>query len=350
VRQGIAMLGSLLNPFRYLLADGLLVLTTFWLVQTIWIERIRGGKPFGIPFAGYAILLYTFCVLATAAFAGLYQKKITDKRVYTAAGFALISLLAAYSLLPESLRYSRGVVLIGCVTGIAAMIGWRKIWLKKSGNKVGIISRKESYSAITNLLEQNLFPAAACRYIAPETMFHPGYQLSEQLNTDAIGTLVISLSVTCRLDQATPLLPALHQSGIRVLWHDENSVGFVGSEPCKPGAQDIAPYCPYQLQNPYQRCMKRLGDLCRSFLFFLCTPYLLLRGAKGRLQLSDAWLVFTGKRCFTGYIQHHPDLPPLKPAIKPHPLRPENKDAASVLLADRQYAANYDWWVDLLHS
>ncbi|HVZ25407.1 MAG TPA: glycosyltransferase [Sediminibacterium sp.] len=349
LRQAVSVLGSFLKPFRHLLADGSLLLASFWLIQTGWIAFVRGGKPFGISFAEYAVILYTCCVLAAAAFAGLYQRNGSGKRVFMAAGFSGICLLAAYSLLPENLRYSRGVVLLGGLAGIAAMVTWRKIALKRPGNQVAVICEAAAYPEIADLLVKNLFKPASCRHITPAAVFQPGLVFSEVVRSWGMGILVISPSNSCRLEQVFSLLPALHQKGIRVVWHHTGSGGFVGSEPCKPGAQDFAPYCPYQLQSPYQRFMKRLADNCRAGALLLCAPFLWLFGRWGRLQIKNAWRVFIGEYCFTGYLQANPDLPPLKPGIHTHSIRPGNQLAESLFMADRRYAADYEWWRGSAH-
>lgn len=350
LRQALAQLGNLLKPFRSLVTDAILLLILFWLVQTGWIQMVRGGKPFGIPFARYAILLYTACTIAAAAFAGLYQRNITNRRVVAAAVFSLLTLLAAYSLLPETLRFSRGVVLIGSLAGMATLVGWRRIWLKIPGTQTAVICTEEAYAGVTALLKDNLVTAQACLRVSPGEIQNRQESFLTQLKVHGIGMVIISLSGNYPLDQAITLLPILHNNGHRVLWHHANSGGFIGSEPLVAGAGDVAPSLPYPLNDPYQRFMKRLLDVCRAGFVFIGAPYFLLSGAKGRQQLDHAWLVLSGRYTYTGYLQPHPALPPLKPGIRPHTIRPENDDPASVLLADRQYAAGYNWWKELVLS
>jgi predicted branched-subunit amino acid permease len=113
----IAAVSRVIKPVLLPAIDAFLVWLSLKAATLLWISQLRNGKDFGVPFVTYALPLFSLVFIIAGAFMGLYDKFYKTSKAVLAAAFSVLCMLALYSLLPETIRFSRGVIFSGGMTG-----------------------------------------------------------------------------------------------------------------------------------------------------------------------------------------------------------------------------------------
>ncbi len=361
LRAMISGLHKIVQPFLLPLIDTVLIWSSLQLVRLVWINNIRHGKDFGVPIIPYVLPLFSVLFVMAAAVTGLYDKVYKTAKTLVSLVFATISILALYSLLPEEIRFSRGVVLYGCLSGSVFVLLFRQFLLIRSDKFFGqesaasgptlIVGNEKEYNEVLQLLEKALSDKKILGRISPKQndgdavcSFSGFAELTKEIAVKEIIFCAGEISLTEIIAETI----ALSDNGTRFLFHVNGSKSIVGSDTLAAGAKTITAFLDYRITYPYQQRMKRLVDIILSLLFLISFPLHLIFHKKGLHLLQNAWKVFMGKQTWIGYVSSSTALPPIKPAVIPH-MKSRIGFAEPVLeKADKRYAKEYDWWQDLL--
>ncbi len=148
------------------LAGGLLAITGVWGRSFVYTEGGNYPKAFFI----YVIPAYIFIWLISIFFAGGYDKPVRILKSVIGIGAGTVIILVLYALLPESLRFSRALILLGTVWGAVALPADRLVlyllkvpWIQlgeKHSQRFLVIGEKEEAKRVAKLLES--------AYVKPE--------------------------------------------------------------------------------------------------------------------------------------------------------------------------------------
>ncbi len=359
LRGMVALFARMLKPVLVPVVDGALVFLSVSAVRYLWIHRIRGGVDFHVPFVQYALPLFALLFVLSAAFTGLYDRIYKTSRTILSTAFAVLCMLAAYSLLPEEVRFSRGVILWGGLLSMAAVLLFRQTLFRKlfswSGyqrghtGKVVVVAGEKEYAEIKMIMEN----ALQDEQLLGRVSLHPDEPDAlcsvEQL-TALQKNMPVSGIIFCEGEQPLSAIIALVKSlagtHIRMLFHMSDSRSIVGSDTPSATGLTVGGFIDYRLSEPYQRRMKRLMDILVSVLLLVSFPIHLVLHRKGAGVLQNAWRVLLGYRTWIGYL-YGGAVPPLRKAVIPHTGVDPLFSPALAQKADQLYAKNFDWWMDL---
>lgn len=174
MRALVSMIRRAIQRVGVSLLDWLLILGSFILVSIFWSSAIRPDVNYPNDLQ-VSTALYAFCFFIVALFAGLSRKPFRWKQLFRATFISTGVVLIIYSLMPESLRYSRGMILFSSVFASVALMGWRLALLsmqvinKNHSNQIRfpilVIGHSESLNAIRSLYPEQ--PAAAFQHLDP---------------------------------------------------------------------------------------------------------------------------------------------------------------------------------------
>ncbi|GAB4375739.1 MAG: glycosyltransferase [Salibacteraceae bacterium] len=131
LRAAIAATKRLTGRFWIYALDLVLCWVAFK-ITTHWYATYS-AKSFSEPFIDLLIPIYAFTLCTVLFLSGAYDRPFRWIRFFRGWVFGLLSLLTLYALLPESYRFSRAVVLMGCASSGAVMWLWRTAWITLFG-------------------------------------------------------------------------------------------------------------------------------------------------------------------------------------------------------------------------
>ena len=356
VRAALSALAKLVGWIGLPVLDAVLFLLSFWAIKEVWEETVKPETVYPDTLLLILFPLFTLLYLLMAYYAGLYDKQYKTSNLLRAGGIATLVLLALYGLLPEHVRFSRGILFFGALLAFAAMSALR--WMLTQS---GLLQQAGYQTAKPYILIAG--SAAECqelKKLLPEKARTKIIgRLSAASENNAIATLpqvektaaalnaqeLILCSGSRTNKELITFIQTLNQ-GLRLRFHAAGSKSIVGSDSSTAGGETVSAESHFNLALPLYRRLKRLIDVAAALVLLLFLPVHFILVARPVQLLANAVQVLTGKKTWIGYAAQTPDLPPLRPAV----LTPDGTAAHGVLkkldashsLIDFWYAQNYE--------
>jgi GT2 family glycosyltransferase len=359
LRGFISVLNRLLKPILLPLIDCLIVWACLQFFRMLWINEIRDGKDFGVSFIPYALPAFSIWFVLSAAFTGSYDRKFQTSKMLLSLAFAVVSTLAAYSLLPESFRFSRGVILCGGLIAALLIFLLRQflllanssLFVPETEGQTIVVSTEAEYAGIKHLLEA----AAADQQLLGRVSVDDGdtAALCSIKNIRSIKkNFTINKVIFCigkfSLNEILAQIAKYHKHNTRFLFHTVGSGSMVGSQTLTPGATIVTPFIDYRITHPYQQRMKRVVDIFLSLFFILTIPFHFLLHPQPMSFIRAVFSVLKGSQTWVGYTMESASLPFIKKSIIPSAGKTKGPAKNVFEKSDRIYAKDYDWWQDIV--
>jgi GT2 family glycosyltransferase len=356
VRGLLSALSRFFKPVALPIIDGLLLWLSLQAMRFAWITYFRNGKDFGVDFVPYALPVFSAWFVLCAAFTGLYDKRYKNSKTILSLAFAMLSMLAVYSLLPEKIRFSRGVFFWGGLMGGLLIFLFRQLLLRKKrtmmiaaddNEQTIVVATENEYEEINELLKKSLLDQSLLGRVSPDEQDNHSIShlpeiasLIKNMRINRVIFCVGSLSLSEIITQVQQLTNQHKQ----FLFHVSGSKTIVGSHTLAPGADIVTGYVDYRISSSYQQRMKRIVDMLLALLLSVSIPF----HPKPAGFAKNIYRVLTGTKTWVGYATIATGLPVIKTGVisTVGNLQPANKSLFKK--ADSLYAKNYDWWQDIL--
>ncbi len=277
-----------------------------------------------------AFFIYALLVVLSLILNGGYKKPFKKRRFFKglALGFAVV--VVTYALLPENLRFSRAIILLGTLSSTLLTFGLRLFLLKFSPKTLGINHEKENkvliigdsseIERVKEMLEQinNDFAPPHELNLEKEDA-NKIQQLEEYLRVYKIDE-VIFCAKNMSPGEIISLMSNINIPRINFKIAPSESLFIIGSNSVDK-AGETATYDVNSISKPENKRTKRIFDVFSAAVLLLLSPILFL-GVKNKGGFfKNIIQVLLGKKTWVGYspTTNQEDLPQIKPGIL-HPL------------------------------
>jgi len=364
IRAFIAILSRFFNQLIMPVADGVSMFAGMIIIKEFWGRRLiyPEGGDYPREYIHFVIPSYILIWLTTIFFNGGYDKPLKIRKAVQGILAGTIIILVFYALLPEQMRYSRAMILLGTLWGVIALPALRLIlhWLgaewiqlgEKKRRRLLVIGDKDETGRVSSILNES--------YIKPDFVGLASPAENGEVSENFIGNLtqvkdiisiynideVIFCSKNINHQQIIDKMAEWQETRVDYKIAPEDSLSIIGSNSINTRG-DLYTVDINSIDKPANRRNKRLIDLLVSIVALGLAPVLIFFEKKPARFIINVFKVLAGKVSWVGYHPKHNisiHLPPLKQgvlsplsALEAKNLLPEMIDKANMLYA-RDYS------------
>ena len=362
IRAFFSALGNLLKKIGLPILDAGLILGSFGVTRILWSNYIRQEVNYSPQVLFIAFPAFTALFLITAFYCGLYDKGYKQAQLIRSTTIAALVLLSVYALLPESIRFSRGILVIGIAFAFVLMNMMRLLFIKwhyletnnenEERRQTIVVAAEKDFLIIAEMLSKAGMTERVLGRVGNDSLNPATLGNIEQL-PELVKKYLVKEIIFCEnglsfkeIIAGISALPAT----TRNKFHASGSSSIVGSDSKNTSGDFIANSPKYSIEMPLQRRNKRLLDIVVSILFLLAVPIIIFIKKKAPTFYKNVWTVLTGKKTWIGYASETNGLPKLKASVITSTALPATLNdlpRESLLKSDEWYASGYTMMTDL---
>ncbi len=300
-----------------------------------WYEDYA-GLSYTVYWINAALAAYTGIWMLGVLFAGGYDKPIKLSKIYSGIAYGTLAILALYALLPETLRFSRAIILMG--TGVAALVftslrllahlfrasGYRMG--RQEPKRVGIVSGKAEFERISRLLSDSGNAAGSIIMILPEKDASDDGVHADQLQ-ELIEVYQLNLIIFSGQDvssqQIISCMAEVEKTNVDIKIAPPESLYIIGSNSIDRGGELFIMEL-NAINKPINKRRKWLFDKVMTLILLVTSPLLIWVVKNKAGYFANIFSVLAGKKSWVGYAPVRDERRKL-PAIKPGVLNPLDK-------------------------
>jgi hypothetical protein len=310
-----------------------------------------------------AFPVFTLLFLFASYYSGLYDKGYKQSQLNRSTITAALVLLSVYALLPESIRFSRGILVFGIVTAFIFMSLLR--WLFMQWNLLSrvededgyrqtiVVAGENDFTAVTALMHKAGMPERVLGRVnnslkSSSKALGSIHQLSHLIKMYPIKEIIFCEDILSfkEIISTVQQLP----EGIRNKFHASGSSSIIGSDSKDISGKYVAGNNKYTIANAVNRRNKNLLDAVVSVIFLLSFPVHFLTQKKPFHFFKNVFSVLFLQKSWIGYAVIANKLPVIKKGVLTSTALPQSINdlpIESLYLSDEWYATFYSASTDI---
>lgn len=364
IRAILTLLHNWWSALAAPLFDGFLIFVGMYFLKDFW--AVTNFKDLHY-FPSYALTLsfplYIIIWLLGLYVYGAYDRKNNISAVLRGLAVSSVLLFAIYGLLPQALRFSRMLLLLGAVWAFIVTIGVRMLrhFLKYRNFEFGeqptqnsiLVGYEKESQRVRQLMFESQLQQNFIGTVSP-TVRADGFAYLSDISElrKIVNIYKIKQIIFCSRDVSTKQIIE-HMS---ILGPDfdfkivpEGSQSIIGSNSKNSNGELYTIDIRYNISTKIQHRNKRVLDIILSMVSIILLPLLLFRVKRKILFLKNIFFALSGQKTWVGYAAPTSQLPKLKSGILhcAHGLGYTEFDEATLYRLDFLYAKDYQPWRDV---
>ena len=364
----LALVSQLFHKIAIPFLDAVLGYGGLAAISYVWGRSMVYNGAGNYPVVLFAAVLpaYILIWLLSTYFAGGYDKPYSMGKAVFGVAIGSVFVLMLYALLPESMRFSRALILFGtlwlalemCITRLIGMAMGKESFLSKKNAKKRflLIGSPDEAHRVKTLIQSTSIKPDFIGLVSPEVTGEVAEGFIGKMSQvpDIITIYKITEIIFCSKDVSHQVIidkmVEWHASNVDYKIAPEDSLSIIGSNSINTRG-DLYTVDIKAIDTVSNRRNKRLLDVLLSGFSILFWLPLALVVKKPWRFLKDAILVLLGRRTWVGYCPTADDtqkLPKIRRGVF-HPASALEKDIDGSVLNQMNllYARDYTVWKDV---
>lgn len=362
LRAILAFAGKILQTVGLPILDAIIIFLSFWAVKFLWNTYIRQDVNYSPNMLIVAFPVFTVIFLIAAYYAGLYDKGYKQTQLNRSLTVASLILLSGYALLPESVRFSRGILVFAIIMAFIVMSILRNLFIKwhllvavpedEEHPQTIVVASSRDFEKVNQLMKQaGMQERVLGRIESKQTTFAGALgsvsQISHILKTYPVKEIIYcedGISFKEIIEQLQ-----LQPRYIKTKFHASGSSSIVGSDNKNTSGDTLSLNRKYAITFPVNRRNKNLLDFIAAVIMLLIFPVHFFTQKKPSLFFNNLFAVLFLQKTWVGYAAPN-SLPGLKKGILTSTALPASLNdlpIESLKLSDEWYATSYKPSVDI---
>ncbi len=359
LKAGLALLSRFFKAFTVPIIDFSLITLGLFIIKNIY----QQNTGFDVEIYSHKLLsvafpLYSLVWIIMVYFNGGYDKPVRLLRIIRGTLVGTVFILMGYSLLPESLRFSRALILLGTVWAMVCFTVMRLLYhmLKLKSytlssaktKRIAIIGEEKEFDRVSVLLKQTQANPSFVGFVSAEIngVHNPSYigkinQIDEIIKVHQINEIIF-----CAKDISSQFIInnmlTLVSSGVDFKIAPPESLSIIGSNNIDT-AGDLYMIDVNSISKSNNKRNKRLLDIAVSILAILFSPVLFFMQENKGNYFLNCFSVLFGFSSWVGYGKiTDKSLPEIKRSVlSPSMLLSGDLESDKIKLANLRYAKDY---------
>ncbi len=312
----LAVMKRIINTLFLPLLDALVIFAGFLMITPLW-ENIKYEPDYYPPeFIHFIVPVYILFWITAIFISGGYKKPASLSYIERGILWGTIAILLVYSLVDESLRFSRALIILGSLWAAFSLAFYRLIfhWMKwntrfidlKQIKKIAIAGHPTEAERVKKLLQHTKIKSEFAGFISVDNsdknMQYIGSlnQINEVVRINRIDEIIFCADNISSSDIIKVMLE-LTSLDIDFKIAPPESISIIGSNSIHT-AGDLYVIHINAISKPGNLRRKRLFDLAASFAIMLTSPVVIWFLNNKIKFLKNISGVITGKKSWVGYV------------------------------------------------
>ena len=365
LRAGVAVLSRFARMMMLPVIDATVVILGLYLLKNIYASTQH--KIYDPVLVQHAFIAYVITWCFSAWIAGAYDKPLRPQKIFKPVLIGSAVILMVYSLLPESLRFSRALIVLGTAIALVVFFANRIIYNFIAQGRSGLSTAASRRFAIVGKFDEALRVKSILSQAYQDLGFVATVSPGDEVNGNDIGNITrldeivrvhnIDQVIFCARDVSASdiigTMSNIDNKSIEFKIAQPESLYIIGSNSIETSG-DVLMLDVNSVSLARNKRSKRILDIAMSLLFFFISPVMLLLVKKPAGFIGNIFLVLIGRRSWVGFSvdpKSAPDhkLPRIKPGVL-HPLsvQPDNaRTIENIAKLNILYARDYRVMNDL---
>ncbi len=318
LRAGLAIAIRFVKKISLPLLDLALMILGLMLIKNYYEKHFifREGGSYDTDLVTIAFSIYSIIWQLTVYLSGGYDKPIKLFRMIRGVAVGTGIILIAYSLLPESYRFSRALILFGALwVSMAYMLSRFAFHLLKlkgfrlfdnSSKRIAIIGNEEEFERVIDILKQTAIQTSYVGFVSlkeeeTKNSYYAGSisQLHEVLEINSINEIIFC-SRNISSQEIIHYMLTLVATDVDFKIAPPESLSIIGSNSIDT-AGDLYVIDVNSINKPHNKRNKRFLDIGMSLVFLMFSPLLVWFQKKKFQFVKNVFQVLLGMKSWVGY-------------------------------------------------